>query len=107
MIRVILVGDHALLREGASRLLEEGPDMRVAGGLAGAHASVRFAARGEADAAVPDISMPVRSGIGGARRLRAVSRRTRLLMLSMQAKVEHVQQALWAGAKGYLLEESV
>jgi DNA-binding NarL/FixJ family response regulator len=106
MIRVILVDDHALVREGVSRLLGEEPDIRVVGAFADGHAAVRFAAREEPDVAILDISMPGASGIDVARRLRAVSPRTRLLMLSMHAKVEYVQQALWAGANGYLLKES-
>jgi DNA-binding NarL/FixJ family response regulator len=106
MIRVILVDDHALVREGVSRLLEEEPDIRVVGAFADGHATVRFGARDEPDVAILDISMPGASGIDVARRLRAVSPRTRLLMLSMHANVEYVQQALWAGANGYLLKGS-
>jgi DNA-binding NarL/FixJ family response regulator len=106
MIRVMLVDDHALVREGVSRLLEEEADMRVVAAFAHGHAAVRFAAREEPDVAILDISMPGVGGIDVARRLRAVSPRTRLLMLSMHAKVEYVQQALWAGSHGYLLKES-
>ena len=102
----MLVDDHALVREGVSRLLEEEPDMRVVAAFADGHAAVRFAAREEPDVAILDISMPGVGGIDVARRVRAVSPRTRLLMLSMHAKVEYVQQALWAGANGYLLKES-
>jgi DNA-binding NarL/FixJ family response regulator len=106
MIRVILVDDHALVREGVSRLLAEEPDIRVVGAFADGQTAVRFAARDEPDVAILDISMPGASGIDVARRLRAVSPRTRLLMLSMHANVEYVQQALWAGANGYLLKGS-
>ena len=102
----MLVDDHALVREGVSRLLEEESDMRVVAAFADGHAAVRFAAREEPDVAILDISMPGVGGIDVARRVRAVSPRTRLLMLSMHAKVEYVQQALWAGANGYLLKES-
>lgn len=106
MIRVILVDDHALVREGVSRLLEEEPDMRVVAAFADGLAAVRFAARDEPDVAILDINMPGANGIDVARRLRAVAPRTRLLMLSMHANAEHVQHALWAGANGYLLKES-
>ena len=106
MIRVIVVDDHALVREGVSRLLEEEPDMRVVAAFAEGLAAVRFAAREEPDVAILDINMPGASGIEVARRLRAVAPRTRLLMLSMHGKAEYVQQALWAGANGYLLKEA-
>jgi DNA-binding NarL/FixJ family response regulator len=106
MIRVILVDDHALVREGVSRLLGEEADIRVVAAFAEGQAAVRFAAREEPDVAILDISMPGASGIEVARRLRAVAPRTKLLMLSMHATPEFVQQALWAGANGYLLKES-
>ena len=106
MISVILVDDHARVRDGISRLLVEEPDMRVVAAFADGHAAVRFAAREEPDVAILDITMPGANGIDVARRLRAVAPRTRLLMLSMHAKAEYVQQALWAGANGYVLKES-
>lgn len=106
MIRVILIDDHALVREGVARLLEAEADVRVVGSFADGAAAVRFAAREETDVAVIDIAMPQASGIDVARRLRAVSPKTRLLMLSMHARAEYVQQAFWAGANGYVLKES-
>jgi DNA-binding NarL/FixJ family response regulator len=106
MIRIVLVDDHAMVREGVARLLEEAPDMRVVGSFDDGGAAVRFAARAEPDVAILDISMPGTNGIDVARRLRAVSPKTQLLMLSMHARAEYVQQAIWAGANGYVLKES-
>jgi DNA-binding NarL/FixJ family response regulator len=106
MIRIVLVDDHALVREGVARLLEEAPDMRVIGSFDDDAVAVRFAARAEPDVAILDVAMPHASGIDVARRLRAVSPRTKLLMLSMHARAEYVRQALWAGANGYVLKES-
>jgi DNA-binding NarL/FixJ family response regulator len=106
VIRVLLVDDHALVREGVSRLLAETPDMRVVGSFADGTAAVRFAARETPDVAILDVAIPEANGIDVARRLRAVSPKTRLLMLSMHAHAEYVQQAFWAGANGYVLKES-
>jgi len=106
MIRILLVDDQALEREGVARLLEEAPDLRVIGSFDDDTVAVRFAARTEPDIAVVDVAMPRTSGIDLARRLRAVSPKTRLLMLSMHARPEYVQQALQAGAHGYVLKES-
>ena len=106
MIRVILIDDHALVREGVGRLLADEPDMRVVGSFADGNAAVRFAARDAPDVAIVDIAMPGWSGIDVARRLRAVAPKTQLLMLSMHARIEYVQQAFWAGASGYVLKES-
>jgi DNA-binding NarL/FixJ family response regulator len=106
VIRIIVIDDHALVREGVSRLLEEEPDLRVIGSFDEGNAAVRFAARAAPDVAILDIAMPGASGIDVARRLRAVSPKTQLLMLSMHARTEYIHQALWAGASGYVLKES-
>jgi len=106
MIRLILVDDHALVREGVGPLLEAVPEMRVVGSFEDDAVAVRFAARAEPDVAILDVAMPRASGIDVARRMRAVSPRTKLLMLSMHARTEYIQQAFWAGANGYLLKES-
>ena len=106
MVRILLIDDHALVREGVARLLEESPGLRVVGSFDDDAVAVRFAARAEPDVAILDITMPRANGIDVARRLRAVSPRTRLLILSMHASVEYVQQAFWAGAHGYVLKES-
>lgn len=105
MIRIILIDDHALVRHGVARLLEEAPDLRIAGSFGDGAAAVRFAAREEPDVAVLDIGMPQSEGIDLARRMRAVSPRTRLLMLAMHVRNEYVQQAFAAGAQGYVLKE--
>ena len=106
MVRILLIDDHALVREGVARLLEETTGLRVVGSFDDDAVAVRFAARAEPDLAILDIAMPRANGIDVARRLRAVSPRTRLLILSMHASVEYVQQAFWAGANGYVLKES-
>jgi DNA-binding NarL/FixJ family response regulator len=106
MIRIVLVDDHALAREGVARLLEEAPEMRVVGAFDDAAAAVRFAARAEPDVAILDIAMPGTNGIDVARRLRAVAPKTQILMLAVHARAEYVQQAVWAGANGYVLKES-
>lgn len=106
MIRIILVDDHARVRDGVGRLLEDAPDLRVVGSFADEAAAVRFAARVEPDVAIVDIAMPRTSGIDVARRLRAVSSRIQILMLSMHARAEDIRNAFWAGANGYVLKES-
>ena len=105
MVRVILIDDHALIRELVSRLIGEERGMSVVGSFADGNEAVRFAAREEPHVAILDVAMPCANGIDIARRLRAVSPRTRVLMLSMHAKPEYVRQALAAGASGYVLKE--
>lgn len=106
MIRLILVDDHALVRDGVARLLEAQPDMQVVGSFGDPYAAVRFAARHEPDVAIVDIAMPHASGIDVARQLRDASPGTGILVLTMHSNPEYVHQALLAGALGYVAKES-
>jgi DNA-binding NarL/FixJ family response regulator len=105
MIRIILVDDHALVREALGRLLEDAHDLRVIGSFDEGSAAFAFAARQEPDVAIVDVAMPGASGIDVACQLRTASPGTRLLMLSMHARADYVQRALRAGAHGYVLKE--
>jgi len=106
VIRILLVDDHALVREGVSRLLEAQSDMQVVGSFGEPEAALAFAAREEPDVAIVDVAMPQASGIELARRLRMASPDTQLLVLSMHSNPEYVHQALLAGALGYVAKES-
>ncbi len=106
MIRIILVDDHELVRDGVSRLLEAQPDMSVVGSFGNGREAVRFAAREEPDVAILDVAMPSGSGIDIARQLRDAAPDTHLLVLSMHSNPEYVRQALLAGALGYVAKES-
>lgn len=105
-IRIIVVDDHAVVREGISRLLEAQPDMRVIATFGEGREAIRYAEREEPDVAVLDVAMPDLNGIEVARRLQDASPGTRILMLSMHANVEYVHRALLAGAQGYVLKGS-
>ncbi len=106
MIHILLVDDHALVREGVSRLLEAQSDMRVVGSFSETEAAIDFASREEPDVAIVDIAMPQASGIEVVRRLRGASPDTHLLVLTMYSNPEYVHQALLAGALGYVAKES-
>jgi DNA-binding NarL/FixJ family response regulator len=106
MIRVILVEDRALACDGVRRLLEEAADVRVVAALADGTAAVRSLARRALDVALLAVAAGGDGGIDLARRIRAVSPRTAILILCQDARAEAVRQALWAGASGYLLREA-
>ena len=104
-IRIVLVDDHALVREGIARLLDGQPDMRVVASFGAGRDALRFAEREGADVAVLDVAMPDMNGIEVARCLQDASPETRIVMLSMHADVEYVHRALLAGAQGYVLKD--
>jgi len=106
VIRLILVDDHALVRDGVARLLESQADMRVTGSFGDGEAAVRFAVREEPHVAIVDIAMPTASGIDVTRRLREAAPDTGILVLSMHSNPEYVHRALLAGALGYVAKES-
>jgi len=106
VIRIILIDDHELVRDGVSRLLEAHADMTVIGSFGDAREAVRFASREEPDVAIVDVAMPTASGIDVARQLRDASPDTHVLVLSMHSNPEYVRQALLAGALGYVAKES-
>ena len=103
-IRIILVDDHAILREGVKHLLETQPDMRVVGSFASGRSAVEFLAREHVDVAIVDMAMPELNGIEIVHRLQDTSPDTQILMLSMHSNPEHVYRALRAGAQGYVVK---
>ena len=105
-IDVLLLDDHAVVRDGLQALLATQADIRVIGSFGDAARAVAFAAQTPPHVAVLDIAMPGADGIEAARRIHDLCPDTHILMLSMHASPEHVYQALRAGASGYVLKES-
>ena len=105
-IRVLLVDDHAVVREGVGRLLEAQAGMRVIGSFGDGREAVRYAALEHPDVAIVDIAMQGMNGIEVARQIHDACLETKVLMLSMHASPEYVHQSFQAGAQGYVLKES-
>ena len=104
-IRILLADDHALVREGIRRVLEEDPDFEVVAEAADGEEAVALAREHRPDVAVVDISMPNASGFEVTARLQAEVTSTHVLILSMHDDVEYVMRAVRAGARGYLLKD--
>ena len=105
-IKVVLVDDHAVVRDGLAMLLELQQDMRVCGSFGDAAQAVGFCADLQPDVVVLDVSLPGLDGIEAARRIHELCADTRILMVSMHSGTEYVAQALNAGADGYVVKES-
>jgi DNA-binding NarL/FixJ family response regulator len=86
----MLIDDHSPTRDGVSRLLAGQLDIRVVGSFAETSAAVRFAACEAPDVAIVDRAMPGAKGPDLARRLRAVSPKTQLILLSMLTEAAEV-----------------
>src|ERR1700694_2007422 len=106
MISVLLLDDHAVVRDGLRALISAQSDLRVEGSFGNAADALRFAADSPPDVAVLDITLGGIDGIEAAKRIHDLCPETHILMLSMHASPEFVYQALRAGASGYVLKES-
>lgn len=106
-IRVLLVDDHSLVRRGFRRLLEDDPDIEVAGEASDGAEAVEQARRLKPDVVVLDYALPVENGVLVARRIRAAQPSVRILMLSMHSEPSYIANSRDAGASGYLLKNAI
>jgi DNA-binding NarL/FixJ family response regulator len=104
-IRILLADDHALVREGIRRVLEEDPEFVVVAEAVDGEEAVSLAREHRPDVAVVDITMPHASGFEVTARLQSDMPSTRVLILSMHDDTEYVMRAVRAGARGYLLKD--
>jgi DNA-binding NarL/FixJ family response regulator len=105
-IRVLIVDDHAIVRQGIRQVLEAEPGFTVIGEAGDADEAVAQAEAGVPDIVVLDVSLPGQSGLEVARRLKRLLPTTMILMLSVYDNTEYVLEAVRAGADGYLLKDS-
>lgn len=105
-IKLILVDDHRLMREGLRRILEGQPDLDVVGETDDGHQALQLIRELGANVAVIDMSMPGLSGVNLIRRIRQESPRCAVLVLSMYAEELYAMRALKAGAQGYVNKDS-
>lgn len=103
-IRVLLADDHTLVRAGIRSLLESINDVEVVAEAGDGRETLELITQHRPDVALLDIGMPGLSGLEIARRTVQESPRTRVVILSMHADATHVNQALRAGVRGYLLK---
>ena len=106
-LKVLLVDDHALVRRGFRRMLEDEPTFEVVGEASDGLEAVESAERLAPDVIVMDCALPQINGIEASRRILQKRPETAILMLSMHSEDTLVRQALDAGAKGYVLKNAM
>ena len=107
MIKVIIVDDHNLVRQGLRALLEKANDIQVIGEAADGLQAVQMVQRLSPDVVVMDIYMPNLNGTQAVERIKSLKLNTRAVMLSMYKDETLIHQTMQAGAKGFLLKSSV
>jgi DNA-binding NarL/FixJ family response regulator len=104
-LTLLLVDDHAILREGLRALLELQPDFRVVGEAGTFEEAIDCAALVQPDIVLTDIGLPGRSGLLLIRELRKACIAARVVLLTAHASEEYIRNALDAGAEGYVLKD--
>jgi DNA-binding NarL/FixJ family response regulator len=105
-VRVILIDDHSVVREGYRRLLERTPDIEVIAEAASGEDAYRLFCEQRPDVVVMDINLPGMSGIEATRRILAREPEARVLVFSMHEDALFGSRALQAGARGYVTKAS-
>ncbi len=105
-IRVLIVDDHAILREGVRALLKLHEDMEVVGEAADGKQALEQVAKLDPDVVLMDIAMPGLGGIEATIEMKKVGTRARILILSQCEDREYVRRLLKAGVSGYVLKKS-
>src|SRR5512134_2092011 len=104
-IRVLIVDDHEIVREGLLTLLSEETDFEVVGMTGDGASAVSLAEAAHPDVIVMDLVMPGLDGIEATRRIRAKNPQARVLVLTTFAEDQRVREAIQAGATGYMLKD--
>ena len=108
MIRILIVDDHDLMREGIRALLSQEPGFEVVGEAGDGQEAVRAVRDLRPDVVLMDVSLP--GGLGGLEATEAIlgdRPETRVIMLTQYEQREYIKRALRIGARGYLLKRSV
>ena len=106
MIKVCVVDDHAVVREGLKRIISENPGMAVTAEASDGHEALRVIHSEPCDVVLLDVTMPNKSGLDVLKQLHLDVPKLPVLVLSMHAEDQYAVRVLRAGAAGYLTKES-
>jgi DNA-binding NarL/FixJ family response regulator len=105
-IRVLVVDDQALVREGLMTLLEAAPDITPVAAAADGEEAVALSGRHRPDVVLMDLRMPRLDGVEATRRIREAQPETEIVVLTTHADEDSILDALRAGARGYLTKDA-
>jgi DNA-binding NarL/FixJ family response regulator len=102
---IVLADDHVMFRKGVKRIIEETPGLKVTGEANDGLELLRLLKTQEPKLVLLDISMPYLRGLEATREIKQLYPRVKVILLTMHRYKEFIQQALEAGADGFLLKE--
>lgn len=106
MIRVLIVDDHAIVRQGLKRILEEANGMMPAGEAENGIEALKMMRTEKWDIVLLDLSMPEKNGIDTLKQIMERNKEAKVLILSMYPEDQHAVRLMKAGASGYLTKET-
>jgi two-component system invasion response regulator UvrY len=107
MIKILVVDDHTIVREGLKKILVDTPDMVVADEASNGQEVIKKVGNNDYDLILLDISLPGRSGLDVLKQLKCTKPKVPILILSMHPEEQYAVRSLKAGASGYLTKQSV
>lgn len=106
MIKILVVDDHIIVREGLKRILVDTPDMVVADEASNGEEVIKKVGNNDYDLVLLDISLPGRDGLDVLKQLKCTNPKIPILILSVHPEEQYALRSLRAGASGYLTKQS-
>lgn len=106
MIRALIVDDHAIVRQGLKRILDEAPGMVVGGEAVNGLQALKMIRTEKWDIVLLDISMPEKNGIDALKQIMDENKSAKVLILSMYPEDQYAVRMMKAGASGYMTKET-
>jgi len=106
MIKILVVDDHAIVRDGLRRILVDTPDMVVADEASNGEEVINKVGNNDYDLVLLDISLPGRDGLDVLKQLKCTNPKIPILILSVHPEEQYALRSLRAGASGYLTKQS-
>lgn len=103
--RILIVDDHAMMREGLTHLIEREPDLMVCGEAGDPFAALNLVRSTHPDLVLADLSLPGKNGVELIKDIRAMYPAVAILVLSMHDETIYAERALRAGARGYIMKQ--
>jgi two-component system, NarL family, response regulator LiaR len=105
MIHILLVDDHAIVRQGTRQLLEKEADMKVVGEASDGEEAIRLASELKPDVIIMDVAMPKLNGVQATKKIKEILPSTIILVMTGYDYDEYIFGLLEVGAAGYLLKD--
>ena len=106
MIEILLVDDHAIVREGIRRIIDDTTGITISAEAPTGQEALELIWKNKYDLVILDISMPGKNGLQTLKEIKKYDAKLPILMLSMHAEEQYAMRAIKAGASGYLTKES-